>query len=125
MPKKINVLNVWKEHVDVLFGEENKTGGEYAIKSLKAAVAALKDSKIDALVTAPINKSNIQSESFNFPGHTDYLAQELEGESSNAFGFRRITGWTFDGPRCCKRCGEKHYPRTNRQKNEHHLPYID
>jgi 4-hydroxythreonine-4-phosphate dehydrogenase len=81
VPKKINVLNVWKEHVEVNFGEENKTGGEYAIKSLKAAVAALKQGKIDVLVTAPINKSNIQSESFNFPGHTDYLAQELEGES--------------------------------------------
>src|SRR5690606_33945225 len=81
VPKKINVLNVWKEHIDVSFGEENQTGGEYAIKSLKAAVAALKDKKIDALVTAPINKSNIQSESFNFPGHTDFLAQELEGES--------------------------------------------
>ncbi len=81
VPRKINVLNVWKEHVDVSFGEENKTGGEYAIKSLTAAVAALKANKIDALVTAPINKSNVQSESFNFPGHTDYLAQELEGES--------------------------------------------
>jgi len=81
VPKKINVLNVWKEHVDVSFGEENPTGGEYAIKSLKAAVEALKAKKIDALVTAPINKSNIQSESFSFPGHTDYLAQELEGES--------------------------------------------
>lgn len=81
VPKKINVLNVWKEHVDVTFGEENKTGGEYAIKSLTAAVAALKENKIQALVTAPINKSNIQSETFNFPGHTDYLAQELEGES--------------------------------------------
>lgn len=81
IPKKINVLNVWKEHVNVSFGEENEIGGEYAIKSLKAAVAALKESKIDTLVTAPINKSNIQSEGFNFPGHTDYLAQELQGDS--------------------------------------------
>ncbi|WP_026452073.1 4-hydroxythreonine-4-phosphate dehydrogenase PdxA [Aequorivita capsosiphonis] len=81
VPKKINVLNVWKEHVDVAFGEETKTGGEYAIKSLKAAVTALKENKIQVLVTAPINKSNIQSETFNFPGHTDYLAQELEGDS--------------------------------------------
>lgn len=81
IPKKINVLNVWKEHVNVSFGEENEIGGEYAIKSLKAAVAALKESKIDILVTAPINKSNIQSEGFNFPGHTDYLAQELQGDS--------------------------------------------
>ena len=36
---------------------------------------------MDALVTAPINKNNIQSDDFKFPGHTDYLAQELEGES--------------------------------------------
>lgn len=81
LPKRINVLNVWKDHIDVNFGEENKTAGEFAIQSLIAAVAALKEKKIDALVTAPINKSTVQSESFNFPGHTDYLAQELEGDS--------------------------------------------
>ncbi len=81
VPKRVNILNVWKEQVEVNFGEENQTGGEYAIKSLKKAVSALKDEKIDVLVTAPINKSNVQSESFNFPGHTDYLAQELEGDS--------------------------------------------
>lgn len=81
IPKKINVMNVWKEHVKVSSGEENKTGGEYALKSLEAAVAALKENKIDVLVTAPINKSTIQSESFTFPGHTDYLAKELGGNS--------------------------------------------
>lgn len=81
VPKRINVLNVWKEQVEVNFGEENETGGKYAISSLRNAVEALKNKKIDVLVTAPINKSNVQSESFNFPGHTDYLAQELEGNS--------------------------------------------
>ena len=79
--KKVNVLNVWKEQVDIHFGKEESLGGEYAIKSLKKAVDALKASAIDVLVTAPINKSNVQSESFNFPGHTDFLAQELEGDS--------------------------------------------
>lgn len=79
--KKVNVLNVWKESVDINFGKEEETIGVYAIKSFTAAVSALKNSKIDVLVTAPINKSNIQSESFNFPGHTDFLAQELEGDS--------------------------------------------
>lgn len=79
--KKINVLNVWKEPVDIHFGKEEETIGAYAIKSLTAAVSALKNSEIDVLVTAPINKSNIQSETFTFPGHTDYLAQELEGDS--------------------------------------------
>ena len=47
----------------------------------KGRVEALKNDEIDVLVTAPINKNNIQSEDFKFPGHTDYLAQELEGES--------------------------------------------
>tara|TARA_B100001765_G_scaffold215438_1_gene187511 strand:+ start:3547 stop:4674 length:1128 start_codon:yes stop_codon:yes gene_type:complete len=79
--QKFNVLNVWKESVKVSLGEEDKTAGAYAIKSLKAAVKALKESRIDVLVTAPIHKSNVQSESFQFPGHTDYLAQELEGDS--------------------------------------------
>jgi 4-hydroxythreonine-4-phosphate dehydrogenase len=79
--KKINVLNVWKEPVDIHFGKEEDAIGAYAIKSLTAAVSALKNSEIDVLVTAPINKSNVQSENFTFPGHTDYLAQELEGDS--------------------------------------------
>ena len=36
---------------------------------------------MDILLTAPINKHNIQSDTFNFPGHTDYLNQELSGNS--------------------------------------------
>ena len=77
---KVNVLNVWKENVAINFGTEDKKIGEYAIKSFKAATKDLKNKKIDVLVTAPINKHNIQSDSFNFPGHTDYLSKELEGE---------------------------------------------
>lgn len=78
---KVNVVNVWKEIPELRFGEATKSAGEFAIKSLKAATEALKNESIDVLVTAPINKNTIQSEDFNFPGHTDYLAQELEGES--------------------------------------------
>ncbi|WP_166959742.1 4-hydroxythreonine-4-phosphate dehydrogenase PdxA [Yeosuana marina] len=78
---RINVLNCWKEPVTIDFGKEDFKIGEYAIKSLQEATKALKNDAIDVLVTAPINKHNIQSEEFNFPGHTDYLAQELGGES--------------------------------------------
>ncbi len=78
---KINVVNVWKETPSIRLGEENKEGGTYAIKSLRAAVRALKKGEIDVLVTAPINKKNVQDKDFSFPGHTDYLAQQLEGES--------------------------------------------
>ena len=78
---KVNVFNCWNEPVTIEFGKEDLKIGEYAIKSLEAATKALKNSEIDVLVTSPINKHNIQSEAFKFPGHTDYLAQELEGES--------------------------------------------
>ncbi|WP_276388864.1 4-hydroxythreonine-4-phosphate dehydrogenase PdxA [Eudoraea chungangensis] len=78
---KINVVNVWQEIPKIEYGKLSKDMGTYAIKSLTSAVKALKAGSIDVLVTAPINKNNIQSNEFNFPGHTDYLAQELEGES--------------------------------------------
>ncbi|WP_437396139.1 4-hydroxythreonine-4-phosphate dehydrogenase PdxA [Flagellimonas lutimaris] len=78
---KVNIVNVWREVPKIEYGQATKEGGDFAIRSLKAAVAALKEDKIDVLVTAPINKNNIQSEDFKFPGHTDFLAQELEGES--------------------------------------------
>jgi 4-hydroxythreonine-4-phosphate dehydrogenase len=78
---KINVLNVWREGFDLNLGANDDKVGEYAIKSFVAATKALKEGTIDVLVTAPINKYNIQSDSFKFPGHTDYLAQELKGDA--------------------------------------------
>jgi 4-hydroxythreonine-4-phosphate dehydrogenase len=78
---KINVLNVWKEGFNLAYGVNDPVVGEYAIKSFAAATKALKDGTVDVLVTAPINKYNIQSEDFKFPGHTDYLNQELEGNA--------------------------------------------
>ncbi|CAZ95667.1 MULTISPECIES: 4-hydroxythreonine-4-phosphate dehydrogenase PdxA [Zobellia] len=78
---KINVVNVWKEVPKIKFGEATPEAGKFAIASLRAAVEALKNDSIDVLVTAPINKNNIQADDFKFPGHTDFLAQELEGES--------------------------------------------
>ncbi|CAD0003372.1 MULTISPECIES: 4-hydroxythreonine-4-phosphate dehydrogenase PdxA [Flavobacterium] len=81
LPGKLNVLNLWRESVDINLGTNDEKIGEYAIKSFVAATKALKDGDVDVLVTAPINKYNIQSEDFKFPGHTDYLDQELEGNA--------------------------------------------
>ncbi len=78
---KINVLNVWHEPLSINYGTNDDKIGEYAIQSFVAATKALKEGFVDVLVTAPINKYNIQSESFKFPGHTDYLDQELEGNA--------------------------------------------
>nr|WP_315221277.1 4-hydroxythreonine-4-phosphate dehydrogenase PdxA [uncultured Flavobacterium sp.] len=81
LPGKVNVFNLWKEGVDIHLGVNNEKIGEYAIKSFVAATKALKEGVIDVLVTAPINKYNIQSEDFKFPGHTDYLDKELDGNA--------------------------------------------
>ena len=78
---KINVLNVWRDGVDLEFGKNDAAVGSYAIKSFVAATKALKEGFVDVLVTAPINKYNIQSEEFKFPGHTDYLDKELNGNA--------------------------------------------
>ena len=78
---KINVLNVWNEAVDINYGTNDLNAGKYAIKSFVAATKALKEGTVDVLVTAPINKSNIQADDFKFPGHTDYLNQELDGNA--------------------------------------------
>ncbi|BCY27632.1 4-hydroxythreonine-4-phosphate dehydrogenase PdxA [Flavobacterium okayamense] len=78
---KFNVLNVWKEGVNLEHGKLDDNVGKYAIKSFVEATKALKNGLIDVLVTAPINKYNIQSDEFKFPGHTDYLDKELDGNA--------------------------------------------
>jgi len=78
---KVNLLNIWKEEVPIEIGTATKESGECAYASLEAAVKHLNNNEIDLLLTAPINKENIQSDTFNFPGHTEYLESELDGES--------------------------------------------
>ena len=73
--KQVNLYNCWEEEVSINPGQLTDTGGLYAVKSLISATEALKDKKIDALVTAPIHKKNIQSPDFTYTGHTPYLKQ--------------------------------------------------
>jgi 4-hydroxythreonine-4-phosphate dehydrogenase len=79
--KKPNLIECWQEEVKISLGESTPEGGKYAFASLEAATNDLAEGKIHALVTAPINKDNIQSEEFDFPGHTEYLDHKFEGES--------------------------------------------
>ncbi len=78
--KKPNVINVWRDEVNIQPGEANSDGGKYAILSLEAAMVDLKSGKLDALVTAPINKDLMKSEGFDFPGHTEYVTKEAGSE---------------------------------------------
>lgn len=79
---KANLVSVWEDEVNITMGVSTEEGGAYALKSLEAATADLAAGKIDVLVTAPINKNNIQSKGFNFPGHTEYLTKYANAEES-------------------------------------------
>jgi len=71
--KQVNIYNCWEEEIAIVPGQLTDVGGSYAVKSLTMAVDALRDKKIQGLVTAPIHKKNTQSANFNFTGHTPYL----------------------------------------------------
>jgi 4-hydroxythreonine-4-phosphate dehydrogenase len=73
--RKINVVNCWDEvFLDINPSEVSEEAGKCAFLSLARSSEDLKNGVIDAVVTAPINKHNIQSANFQFAGHTEYYA---------------------------------------------------
>lgn len=78
--KRPNIINCISDDVRVELGKSTPMAGEASLMALEAAVKDLKEGKIQALVTAPINKNNIQSVNFNFSGHTEYLQSVFEVE---------------------------------------------
>ena len=80
---RINIINCCGDEVKVDLGKSTSAAGEAAFAALERATQDLKEGEIDALVTAPINKNNIQSAQFSFPGHTEYLEQ-LFGNDGDA-----------------------------------------
>jgi 4-hydroxythreonine-4-phosphate dehydrogenase len=78
---KINLINVWQEEVKIDPGISNEIGAKYAVMSLEAATTDLLSNKIQALVTSPIDKSNLSKVDFQFAGHTEYFAEKGGKES--------------------------------------------
>ncbi|NDW18922.1 4-hydroxythreonine-4-phosphate dehydrogenase PdxA [Dysgonomonas sp. 216] len=81
---KINIVNISNEEIKVEFGKSTKIAGDAAYAALERATADLAEGLIDVLVTAPINKDNIQQDNFHFPGHTEYLEQKFGAESAKS-----------------------------------------
>lgn len=78
--KKVNIINCIDDNIRVELGKSSEAAGEASYLALEAAVTDLRQGLADVLVTAPINKHNIQRDSFNFSGHTEYLAEKFESE---------------------------------------------
>ena len=80
---QLNLVDLDVDDVKVELGQPSKAAGKAAFDALEAAVSDLKRGVIDVLVTAPINKDNIHSDHFPFPGHTEYLETSVgEGEKA-------------------------------------------
>lgn len=75
--KRANMVNCLDDNVRVELGKSTTHGGESALLALEKAIEDLKAGKINVLITAPIDKHNVQSDSFNFPGHTEYLKSKF------------------------------------------------
>jgi 4-hydroxythreonine-4-phosphate dehydrogenase len=81
-PKRANIINCISDSVRVELGKSTAMAGEASYKALEAAVQDLGNNKIDAIVTGPINKYNIQSDKFNFAGHTEFFESRFKSEGA-------------------------------------------
>jgi len=79
-PKRPNIINCSEKETKIELGKSTSIAGELAILSLEMVISDIKKGLIDVLVTAPINKKNIQSNNFQFPGHTEYLGKQFESK---------------------------------------------
>lgn len=79
--KKFNVINITNDEVKIDVGKSTEVAGMLSRESLNRACEDLKKGTVDVLVTAPINKKNIQSNDFDFPGHTEYLSHQFDCSS--------------------------------------------
>ncbi len=80
---KLNIVDCSDNEAKVEFSRLSPEAGRAALDSLEKALDEYRQGLIDVLVTAPVNKAAIQSESFRFPGQTEYI-QERAGGGSKA-----------------------------------------
>lgn len=81
-PDKVNVVNCWQEMIEITMGQETPEGGRAALLALQKATQHLQEGVIEGIVTAPINKNNIQTDEFRFPGHTEYFTETFRAKDS-------------------------------------------
>jgi len=97
-PKRVNIINCYENEVKIEIGKISPMAGELSYLALERAIEDLSSNRIDVLVTAPINKKSIQSEKFNFSGHTEYLASKFNNDEhlmmmvGNRFRIGMMTG---------------------------------
>lgn len=80
---RVNLLACFDDEIKIEIGQPSQEAGAAALKALDRAMTDYRSELYDVLVTAPINKATIQSPSFHFPGHTEYIETSV-GEGQKA-----------------------------------------
>jgi len=83
--RRVNIVNCISDSVVPEPGRQSEEGGKGALRALDEAVKELKAGFLDALVTGPFNKSEVAKQGFAFKGHTEYLTEQFNAESSLMF----------------------------------------
>ncbi|MCL1851338.1 MAG: 4-hydroxythreonine-4-phosphate dehydrogenase PdxA [Bacteroidetes bacterium] len=81
-PKKPNLINLSDEEIKISLGESSEVAGKMAELALTTACTDLKNKMIDAIVTAPVNKFNMQSPTFKFAGHTEFFSAQFNAQDT-------------------------------------------
>lgn len=76
--KRANIFNIVENEIKIEIGKSTHIAGEMSLLSLNTAIDSIINGHIDVLVTAPLDKNNVQSDRFRFPGHTEYLASKFK-----------------------------------------------
>jgi 4-hydroxythreonine-4-phosphate dehydrogenase len=84
-PKRVNLIESVRNDFVIALGKSSEDAGKASVDALNRGIEDLKNGNIDAIVTAPINKNNIQSDTFNFPGHTEYLQNTFDSKETVMF----------------------------------------
>ena len=77
---RLNMITCYGDDTPLNLGVSTPEAGQAALQSLQHATADLQQGLVDALVTAPINKDNIQCDQFRYSGHTEYLTHFFESD---------------------------------------------
>ncbi|RAU83410.1 4-hydroxythreonine-4-phosphate dehydrogenase PdxA [Pontibacter arcticus] len=80
--RKVNLVSCIDADLPIETGTPTPFSGKASLSSLMAASADLKAGLLDGIVTAPINKDNIQADDFRFPGHTEFLTSYFDAADS-------------------------------------------
>lgn len=77
---QIAVYDLHNLENEIVVGEDAAPTGKAAAEYIEAAVRLWREQKIDAIATAPISKKAIALGGYNYPGHTEFLAELTDTE---------------------------------------------